>query len=479
MSLRESAASGVKWSTTSQAGRQVMQLATTVMLARLLSPSDFGLMSMAVVVIGFVNLFKDLGTASAVVQRRDPTEGFLSSVFWVNVVFGFLAMAVLFAGAPILASFYREPRLVPILEVLSLTFVISGLSILQQAIFERNLAFRALAKVEISAIVSGSIVGIALALLGAGVWSLVGQALAIATVTTALLWASSAWRPKAIFRWREIRSVSGYSLNFAGFNVLNYVMRNADYLLIGRFLGAQDLGYYTLAYRLLLYPVQNISWVISRVMFPVLSQIQDDNVRIGRVYLRVCGIVAMIAFPIMFGLWALAEPLILTVFGSRWTPVVLLLMILAPVGLIQSIATTVGVIYQVKGRTDWMLYWGIGSSVLVMAAFVTGLPWGILGVAAAYAIVSVILIYPNFAIPFRLIDMRVRELGTVLWRPFVCSSLMLLALLGLKAALPIGLSSGATLGILVSASIFTYALVSWMVNRDQVQQILDTIRVKA
>lgn len=474
--LRKSAISGVKWSSISQFGRQGMQLLTTVVLARLLSPSDFGLVGMAMVVVGFVALFKDLGTSAAVIQRKNISNELLSSIFWVNTGFGLLAMIVLIAVSTLVANFYHESRVAPLLMVLSLTFFISGLSILQYSLLERNLAFNRLAKLEISATLFGSIVGIGSAILGYGVWSLVYQSLAVTTVTTILLWIFSTWRPKMIFHWIEVKSVSSYSLNLTGFNIFNYFARNADYLLIGRFLGAQNLGYYTLAYNIMLYPLQNISGVIGRVMFPVFSQIQNDDALFRSAYLKVASAIALITFPMMLGLMALSKQLVLTVFGSQWVPVILLLMILAPVGLVQSIGTTVGTIYQAKGRTDWMFRWGIAAGILVMVAFVIGMQWGIVGVAAAYAVASLLLVYPAFAIPFRLINLRVRDLGTVLWRPFLSSLFMLVVVLLLKAALPADLSSGFSLGILIPTGVIAYILVSWMLNREQIRQILLIVR---
>jgi O-antigen/teichoic acid export membrane protein len=476
MTLSVKAVSGIKWSSISQFGRQVMQWITTIILARLLSPSDFGLMAMVMVVIGFVSLFKDLGTSAAIIQQKSLSEELLSSIFLVNVAFGVLAMAVLFVLSPLAAGFYHEQKVTPLLKVLSLTFFISGLSILQQAILERDLAFNKLAKLEIIATLLGSMVGIGLAILGYGVWSLIYQSLTVVTMTTILLWTSSVWRPKMIFHWTEVKSVSSYSLNLTGFNIFNYFARNTDYLLIGRFLGAQNLGYYTLAYNIMLYPLQNISTVIGRVMFPVFSQIQNDDAIFRSAYLKVASAIALITFPMMIGLWALAEPFVLTVFGLQWQPVILLLMILAPVGLSQSIGTTVGAIYQAKGRTDWMFRWGIAAGILVMIAFVIGLQWGIVGVATAYAFACFILIYPSFAIPFRLINLRVRDFGIVLWRPFLSSSLMLVVLFGFKAALPADLSDGLTLGILVPTGIIAYLLVSWMLNREQIRQILLIVR---
>jgi len=478
MSLNESAISGIKWSSLSHIVQQAIQLVTAVILARLLSPSDFGLMSMAIVVTGFIALFKDLGTSAAVIQHKNLSETLLSTAYWVHVVVGFLSTTLLILISALAGSLYREPGLVALVRVLSVTFFISGLGILPQTLLERELAFQKLIKIEVSAIAFGSIVGIGSALLGAGVWSLVYQSLAVAAASTVFLWISSSWRPRMVFQWSEMKSICGYSLNLTGFNIFNYFARNADYILIGRFLGTRDLGYYTLAYRLMLYPLQSISGAIGRVMFPAYSQMQNDDAKFQRVFLNVAGSVALITFPMMLGLMALSEPFVLTFFGPQWVPVTLLLMILAPVGLIQSVGTTVGAIYQAKGRTDWMLRWGIGAGLLVMLAFVIGLRWGIVGVAIAYALVSVILTYPNFAIPFRLINLPVRDLGAVLWRPFLSGLLMLAVVLALKGALPTDLPSGLALGILVLTGIVTYFSAGWMVDRNHMRQILGMVGVR-
>ncbi len=471
MSLTQQTASGVKWSTVSQIGRQGAQLLTTVILVRFLTPSDFGLIGMAMVVIGFVGIFKGLGTSAAIIQKKELSEELLSSIFWVNAGFGLLVMLVIYFGAPLGGLFYKEPRVIPVLQVLSLSFFVSGLSVLQQALLERALAFQTLAKIELSAVISGSAVGIGLVLLGAGVWSLVFQLLTTVTITTILLWVFSSWTVTWTFRWHEVKSVSNYSLNLLGFNVLNYLARNADYLLIGRYLGAQDLGYYTLAYRILLFPLQNISNVISRVMFPVYSGIQKDNLRFANAYIKVAVTIALITFPMMMGVFILAKPLVLTVFGGEWQPVIPLIMILAPVGMVQSIGSTVGPIYQAKGRTDWMFWWGIGAGTLTLTAFVIGLRWGIVGVAIAYAVAALILAYPNFAIPFKLIDLNFLRFLKALQYPFLSSIIMLLVLVIFKLTLaetlsyPMELATGIILGSVV------YIALNWTTNRDLLQEL--------
>jgi PST family polysaccharide transporter len=260
----------------------------------------------------------------------------------------------------------------------------------------------------------------------------------------------------------------------AGFNIFNYFIRNADNLLIGRFLGAQALGYYTLAYLIMLYPLY-IAWGILRVSFPIFAQMQDDNVRFCYAYLRVIKMISMVTFPLMFGLWGLVEPFVLTVFQDKWSPIIPLLLILVPLGLIQSIGTTVGTIYQAKGRADWMFKWGIFAGIVSVLAFIVGLGWGILGVAAAYTLTNLlILAYPNFAIPFKLIDLSMPRFLQSLWRQFICSLIMLGAILSIKFFLQ-GLSSAWILGILVPVGATVYLLSSWLINRQQLQELIGLI----
>jgi len=478
MSLRRSAISGIKWSSISHFGRRGLSLITTIVLARLLAPADFGLVAMAAVVIGFIELFKDLGTATAVIQRKDPSQGLLASVFWLNSGFGLAAAMVLCLLAPLLGAFYREPQVIPIMQALSLSFLLSGLSNVQMSLLERNLEFDKLARIEIGTTLFATLVGITAALLGHGAWSLVYQMLGGNFLATLLFWIASRWRPSWQFDWPEIRSVMAFSLNLTGGNIFNYFARNADKLLIGRFLGVQDLGYYDLAYRLMQFPLQGISAVIGRVMFPLYSRMQDDAGQFGRTYLKVASAIALISFPLMLGLTALAGPFVLTLFGAAWTPVIPLLLILAPLGAVQSIATTVGSIYMAKGRTDWALWWTVGAGLLIVLSFVLGLPWGILGVTASYAIMFLFLTYPAFAIPFRLIGLKVRDLGGVLWQPATCSFVMYAVVAGTALWLPPDVPGWLTLSLLVPLGAMVYFACSWAINRALLLEVISILRSK-
>jgi PST family polysaccharide transporter len=476
MTLSQMTVQSGRWSTISQTVRQMLLLIVTLVLTHLLPPSAFGIITMATTVSGFAMLLKDLGTGPAIIQRRTLSAEFLSSMFWLNVGIGIVLTCTLILLAPLLALLFNEPALREIISTLAFIFVFIGAGSVHQALLERQLAFKRLAICEIIGVILGATVGIGAALSGVGVWSLVYQQLSIFLSTTALLWMVQQWLPQFVLRWSEIRTVSSFSLNIVGFNVFNYFARNADYLLIGRYLGATELGFYSLAYRMMLYPLQNITGALGRVIFPAFAQLQDDNARLRNAYLRVVSTIALITVPLMLGLLVCSEPLVAALFGPAWSIVALLLTILAPVGMIQSIVATVGAIYQAKGRSDLLLKWGVVMSIIVILSFLIGLPWGIVGVASAYAVASFLLILPNLWMPFRLIELPLSALWGALWRPLVAGLLMLLGLLAVRLLLPANLLPLVQLMLLVPTGALIYLAASWWLNREQMQQALVLVR---
>ncbi|GAB4425895.1 MAG: lipopolysaccharide biosynthesis protein [Chloroflexi bacterium OHK40] len=468
--LRGAATRGVRWSALSQFVRQALLITTTLLLSRLVGPAGFGLISMALTVTGFLELFRDPGTGAAVVQRRELSPALLSTIFWINLGAGLACAAVVIVGAPLAAAFYREPALTPVLRALAPGFVLGGLGVVPQALLQRAVAFRALAGVELASSLAGAGVAVALALAGAGVWSLVAQSLVTTALATPLAWLASRWRPALVFDRGAAAAVSGFSTGLVGFNLVNYFARNADYLLIGRFLGPTSLGLYTLAYRLMFYPIQTLGQVGARVLFPVFSQV-DDAARFGQIFLRLSALLFFLAAPVYVGLGALADPLVAAVLGSQWAPVAPLLVILAPVGLFQVLTNATGLIYQARGRTDLMLAWGVGSSAVMMAAFALGLPFGITGVATAYALSMLLLAYPVFKLPFRLIGLLVVDLLRAVGPGALCAAALLVTLLGLRALLA-ALPPLALLAVALPVGALVYLVLSWRLNREPVVECL-------
>jgi PST family polysaccharide transporter len=275
--------------------------------------------------------------------------------------------------------------------------------------------FKALAVVDLTSALASYLVALICAYSGLGVWSLVFANITNSFASTLGYWLAFSWRPGWAFDRTEVKSITNFSLNLSGFGVVNYFARNADNIVVGRILGKIALGDYQMAYNLMLTPIQNISSVIGQVTLPAFAKIQEDNERFRFAYVRTCMLIALITFPVMAGLGVVAHPLITAVLGQKWVGAIRVFEILAPVGLIQSVQTTVGQIYIAKGRTDWMFRFGTASCVLLITTFLLGVRFGTEGVAAAYCMAYVgILMIPGFLIPFRLIDLKLSAFASAL-----------------------------------------------------------------
>ena len=465
MNLTTKTIQGVGWSAISRGFRTSIQLIIITILARLLTPTDFGLLAMVAVFTNFVMIFSTVGLTDALVQRKEITEGHLSSSFWFNILVGVLLTLLLVAMASSIAQFYSEERLTLIITVLASTFFISSLGLIQNAIFTKNLEFKPLAIIEVLAVAISGATAVVLALSGFGVWSLVYQQIISSFVTVILLWNFSSWKPKFLFRWHLVKELLGFGLNLTGFNFVNYFSRNLDNLLIGKFLGSGPLGFYNLAYRILLFPLSNISSVIGRVMFPALSAIQDNKRKVRTVYIKATRCIAAVTFPLMIGLLVLAPQLIILVFGTQWERSIFLVQVLALVGLIQSIGTLNGNVYLSQGRTD--LQFRIGTIFSIITAFfiIIGLRWDVEGVTVAYAIATFLLVYPGFIIPFRLIDLKfsyfIKQLSSIFFAAIgmggVVFALRMFLVMTLEASILVTLLTSVIMGV-ISYAIFLFIL---------------------
>jgi O-antigen/teichoic acid export membrane protein len=434
-SLSSSVLTGASWIALSRIAAQALSLVSVTVVARALSPEAYGLVGMAQLVIGFVSLFQDLGTSSAVVQRREVDQRFLSTIWWLNLALSTLLAGICWVLSPLAADFYHEPAVQKVLRILGLGFILAAGSTVQAALLSRSLQFRSLAIRDIISSATGLVVAIIMAYSGAGVWALVGASLSTTAVSTVLVMILARWAPSFSFSWPDIRSIARFGANLSAFNLINYFARNADNALVGRYLGAGPLGYYQLAYRMMLYPVENISQTLGRALFPAFTKMQDDYGRFRVAYLRACAAIAFLTFPLMIGALILADELVRVLLGPKWVPTIPVFQILALVGMVQSISTTVGQIYIATGRTDLMLRWGTLFVSLIVVGFAVGLPWGIQGVAIAYAIVIAAIVIPVFWAAFRIIDLPLLDLWRALWPGLKCTLIMAVVVLTLHQAL--------------------------------------------
>jgi O-antigen/teichoic acid export membrane protein len=422
--LKQQAVLSVKWNAISQVFRLSLYFLTSVILARLLQPDDFGLLGMATVFTSLIAVFNDFGLGSAIVQKSEPDNKTLSGIFWMTIGIGFLAMAITILSAPWIASFYRQEKLQTLLYFLSVSFLLTSMGQIQLSLLMKQIEFRQIAIIESISVLIGSLVAVVLAFLNQGVWALAGQIISTSAVTTICLWYITKWHPSLKFDPTSLRGVLKYSSGLFGFNLLNYFSRNADYFLIGKFLGAAFLGQYTFAYRLMQFPLQNIAGVVNRVLFPTLAQVKENDELFRRGFIKASQLVAIVTFPLMVGVFCLAPELTIVIFSAKWQPAIPVIQVLALIGLVQSIGGMVGNIYTAKGKTNWLFYWGIISSIIIVAGIAIGLRWGILGVAIGYACAAIFLAYPNIAIPFRLIGLRVADYARAIKTQSILAALM-------------------------------------------------------
>lgn len=409
MNLKSKVLSGAKWVTMANIFRQVLGIISLIVFARLLSPDDFGVYAILMIFVGFLGMFTDMGTSAALIHIQKPSDKLLSSVFYFNVFVGMVLFVVLTLLAVPVAGFFESPEVKDLLPIIAVNFIIASFGVVQKALYEKSMNFKNITIFESIAALAGVIVGIGSAMYGLGIYSLIVQTLVGSTILILLMWSSSDWRPVWHFSIQEIKKIWSYTAHLSSFNVINYFARNADNFLIGKFIGSSALGVYSLAYKIMLYPLQNISHVLIRILFPAFSQIQNDNQKFKQAYLRVIFFISLVTFPLMAGLMATADVLVDVLFGDKWQGLALILIILAPVGMMQSVVTTVGSIYMAKGNTKEMFKIGTINAVVTVIFFVLGIPFGVEGVAASYLIANLIMLYPNLLIAWRQIGLSVNE----------------------------------------------------------------------
>ena len=389
--LRARVMNGVAWKVVTQVVLQGSRAIVSVVFARLLLPEEFGLAMMAVVVASLALIFSDLALGAALIQRAELTQRDRSTVFWLSAIVGCLFTVACAFGAAGLASLYSEPRVADLFLAISPIFLITALGTTHMTLLTREMEFKRLEMRTMVATLAGAAVGVTAAAFGVGAEAIIAQFLTTAAVGTALLWFSMPWRPSFVFSIASLRSLGGYSARVLGSRLLFYVSRNADSLLIGRFLGPAALGAYTIAYNIMLVPFSKVAGPIQEVLFPAFARIQDDPRRIGAIWLRVNHMVGAVALPAMMGLIVVAPDFVQVVLGPRWEPATELIQILAWVGFLQSVARLNSSVQQACDRTDLMLRWALVIAVANLAGFIIGLNWGVVGVATAYAVTNTLL----------------------------------------------------------------------------------------
>jgi O-antigen/teichoic acid export membrane protein len=371
------ASQGVKFLTT---------LVATVILARLLTPQDYGLIGMVAIIVNFVSMFQYLGLSTATIKWTKLNHQQVSTLFWLNVALSGVIMLVTVASAPLLAWFYGEPRLFWITLGYAVSILFTGLYIQHEAILSRQMRFAAIAIIEIASILIGLGAAIIAAWYGAGYWSLVLNQLVMTLVTVIGVWTACRWIPGLPVRGAGVRSMLSYGGNLTGFNVMVFFSRNLDNAAIGKFWGAYQLGLYSKAYQMLLMPMQQINAPFAAVAVPALSRLVDSPEQYRRAYLKILEKIAMITMPGVIFMIATSDWLVLFLLGSQWSATGRIFMLLGIAAVIQPVTKTSWWLFSTQGRTRDLFHWGLISGAISIASIISGLPWGAAGVAATYAL---------------------------------------------------------------------------------------------
>jgi O-antigen/teichoic acid export membrane protein len=393
------------WSIAQQVGRQGTSYVVFLILALLLSPENFGIVSLGASWIAATSVFAELGFGAALVQRKDITSGHLSTTFAINTVLGgALTVAGLGLAGP-LARLFGVPAASTVFQALSITFLLNAVSLTQVALAQRDFRFRDLAVRDIGASLIGGIVGIVLALLGFGVWSLVAQTLVTALVGALVLWRISPWRPRLQdVSLHSAQDLWAYSSRVFGFNLFKYFSQNLDKLLVGYFAGPATLGLYTFAYRMVVYPVATISGALGNYFFVSFSRLQQDLERVRRSYFKTGRVQAALVLPALAAVAAAAPAGVPLVFGHQWSAAIPFVQVFCLVAAAQALMGPVGQLMKSLDRPGWMLSWSVGFTALVLVGIAAGSLWGPIGVAAGVAAAYVLGLVICAAITARLLQ---------------------------------------------------------------------------
>lgn len=363
-----------------------IQLTSTIVLARLLSPDDYGTMAMVMAITAFAGLFRDLGLSAAAIQKGELSHGQMTNLFWLNVAMGALLTALLAAASPLVAWFYGKPELVPLTVLLSTSFLIGSLGTQHGALLVRSMQFGKKAIASIAGSLVTLMISIGLAWYGHGYWALAWGGIAGGLVTTAALFVVSPFRPGLWSRGAGIGSMLRFGANVTAFDFVNYFHRNLDSLLIGRVWGTVELGLYSRAYSLLMFPITAIRGPIGTVAFPALSRLQGEPASYRAYYRQAVGIVSLLSMPLCVFLFLNSREFIALTIGDAWIASADMFSALAIAGVVQPSASLRGTVVMSLGLGRRYVMLGVLQAAITSIGFAVGVQWGGLGVAVSYPI---------------------------------------------------------------------------------------------
>ena len=449
--LRRRSVRGGTITVASQAAKFALRLGGTAVLARLLSPADFGLVAMVGVVTSFAETFKDAGLSMATVQRERISHAQVSNLFWTNVGLSLLLALAVAGAAPLVAWFYGEPRLTAITLALAGASLLSGLGVQHRALLQRRMLFTRLAAIEVGSMAAGVAAAVLVAWRGGGYWALVTLTLVTAGAGATLAACLSGWRPGLPRRGSGAMPMLRFGGSLIGFNLINYLSRNGDNLLLGRFVGPAGLGLYTKAYGLMLLPLQQVNAPIAAVTVPTLARLQDEPAAFERFYCRAVRLIAYLTMPTVVVLAVLAREVVALVLGPGWEQAAAIFAVLALFGVVQPVSVTAGWVPTAVGRPGRLLRWSLVGTPVLLGGFVAGLPWGPLGVAVGAVSAAFVLVGPRMAYAYHGSPVRLRRVLAAAGLPLLLAAGLAATLLLVYHALAEATAAARSLAVLLTA----------------------------
>lgn len=477
MNLQQKAAKGVAWSAIENLGTQAIYFIIFLILARLLGPEVFGLVSLAGIFISLMMVFADQGLSDAIIQRQELEPEHLDTAFWTNLIVSiFLTVLTIVVAEPV-SIFFKQSQLSMIICWLSLNFLFSGFSSVQQALLRRQFAFRALAVRSLLSLAIGGIVGVTMAYLGFGVWSLVCQQLINRLIASVVLWWSSDWRPKFRFSITHFQELFSFGINVLGGSVLAFFSIRSDDFLIGYFLGPVALGYYTVAYRLLVALTQILSTTIRQVAFPMFSRLQKETQQLQQAFFSASQLVSFLTFPACLGLAVLAPEIIQSLFGQQWLPSIPVMQILAFSGITHSLMTLSGLVIISMGKPAWSLGIMFLNTAINVIAFLIVVRWGIVAVAASFVLRDYLLSPIQFWVLHKLIRFDFFKYFYQFLAPLLASVVMIASILLIKYFTASVLNTQILLMICILGGVISYLTAIMFVAPNLFGQLVQLARL--
>lgn len=476
MTLQAKVVKGLLWTSTRHWGRQGISFVIFVILSRLLEPAAFGIVALATIFTDFINLFLDMGFGLAIIQRTNLEKEHIDSAFWAGVFFGTIMMILGIFSSELIAGFFNEPELAPVIAWLSVGFWVFTFSSIQKAVLRRQLAFKVLAIRSIVAALVGGLAGVWTAFNGYGVWSLVVQNLVTAIVGAVILWRVSDWRPGFTFSKVHFFELFEYGLNIIGIKILEFFNKRSDDLLIGYYLGSTLLGYYTVAYRILLIFIKLFTGISTVVLFPAFSRLQNDSGKMRTALYKITKYTGFIAFPSFLGILLLAPELTAIFFGEKWLPSVPIIQILSLIGILHSVTLFNATVIKASGKPEWWLRIIGLTTLLNVAGFYIVVQWGIAAIAAAFVVVGYLTMPIALFAVRKLIDLELKVYFSQLVRPMIAALTMVIFVLGLKYFFSDPFSMIEQLAIYILGGVSIYLLTIQIIAKSIYQEIAAIIR---